>query len=134
MLKKDDLANLKSEVDQLDMKKLAELDADQLKPVPVDLKKLSDVVDKKVIERDVYNTNIEDIEDKIPNITNLATNGALDAKTNEIKGKIPTITNLATTADLTTVENKISNVSDLVKKADSDAEIKDIKNKYFTTF
>ena len=82
MLKKDDLANLKSGVDQLDMKKLAELDADQLKPVPVDLKKLSDVVDKKVIERDVYNTNIEDIEDKIPNITNLATNGALDAKIN----------------------------------------------------
>ena len=45
--KRDDLANLKSKVDKLDIDKLAELDADELKHVPVDLKKLSDVVDKK---------------------------------------------------------------------------------------
>ena len=38
-LKKDDLANLKSEVDKLDIDKLAELDADKLKLVPVNLKK-----------------------------------------------------------------------------------------------
>ena len=38
-LKKDDLANLKSEVDKLDIDKLAELDADKLKLAPVDLKK-----------------------------------------------------------------------------------------------
>ena len=37
--KKDDLANLKSEVDKLYIDKLSELDADKLKPVPVDLKK-----------------------------------------------------------------------------------------------
>ena len=37
--KKDDLANLKSEVDKLDIDKLAELDADKLKLVPVNLKK-----------------------------------------------------------------------------------------------
>ena len=42
--KKYYLANLKSEVDQLDIDKLAELAADKLKPVPVDIKKLSDVV------------------------------------------------------------------------------------------
>ena len=45
--KKDDLANLISEVDELDIDKLAKLEADKLKPVLVDLKKLSDVVDKK---------------------------------------------------------------------------------------
>ena len=33
------LANLKSEVNQLDIDQLAELDADKLKPVAVDLKK-----------------------------------------------------------------------------------------------
>ena len=33
------LANLKSEVDQLDIDKLAQLDADMLKPVAVDLEK-----------------------------------------------------------------------------------------------
>ena len=37
--KKDDLANLKSEVDKLDIDKLAELDADKLELVPVNLKK-----------------------------------------------------------------------------------------------
>ena len=37
--KKDDLANLKSEVDKLDIDKLAELDADKLKLVHVNLKK-----------------------------------------------------------------------------------------------
>ena len=36
--KKDDLANLKSAVDKLDIDKLTELDADKLKPVPAALK------------------------------------------------------------------------------------------------
>ena len=52
---------------------------------------------------------------------------------NEVEDEIPSIINLATTAALTTIENKIPNASDLVKKADYDAEIKDIKSKYFTT-
>ena len=42
--KKDDLANLKSKVDQLYIAKLSELDADKLKPFPVDLSKLSDMM------------------------------------------------------------------------------------------
>ena len=42
---------------------------------------------------------------------------ALNTKINEVKNKIPSITNLATTTTaLTAVENKIPNVSDLVKK------------------
>ena len=56
-------------------------------------------------------------EDKIPDITNLATtNNNLNAKINEVKGEIPSITNLATTAALSTIENKIPNASNLVKK------------------
>ena len=54
MLKKTDLANLKSEADKLDIDKLTELDADKLKPVPVDLKKSSDVVDNDVVKNIVY--------------------------------------------------------------------------------
>ena len=53
-----------------------------------------------------------------PNITNLATTGALNAKLNEVKGKIPSITNLATSTALTAFENEISNVGKLVKKTD----------------
>ena len=136
---KDDLANLKSEVDKLYIDQLSELDPDKLKPVAVDLSKLSDAVKSDVVEKDVCNTKIKNIEDKIPDITNLATNttlnpkinevknkipsitnlatnASLNAKTNEVKGEIPSITNLATTAAFTTVENKILNVSELVKK------------------
>ena len=35
---------------------------------------------------------IRNIKDKIPDITNLATNGSLNAKINEVKGEIPNIT------------------------------------------
>ena len=64
----------------------------------------------------MYSTKTNNIEDKIPDITNLATNTALNIKINAIKNDIPSITCLATTAALTTAENKIPNVGDLVKK------------------
>ena len=69
-------------------------------PVPVDLSKLSDVVKNDVVKKDVYNAKIKDIEDKIPDITNLATNTTLNTKTNEVKNEISSITNLATTTAL----------------------------------
>ena len=75
---------------------------------------------------------IKDIEDKIPIVTNLATNAALKAKINKVKRKIPSISNLATADALIAVENKIPDVSDLVKKADYDKNIRNGK-KYFTT-
>ena len=152
MLKKDDLAKLKSEANNLDIDELAELDADKLKTVPVDLSKLSDVVKNDVVKKDVYNAKIRNIENKIPDITDLTTyatfdakinkikikipsitnlaNASLNARINEVKNEIPSITDLATTTAFTSVENKIPNVGDLVKKADDDAEITDIKNKH----
>ena len=45
------LVNLKSEVDELDVDKLAELDADKFKPVCVNLKRLSDLVDNNVVKK-----------------------------------------------------------------------------------
>ena len=131
--KKYDLYNLKSEIDKLDIGKLSELDADQLKSILTDLSKLSDVVKNDVVKKKGYNGKIKNIEDKIPSITNLATNSDLNTKINEVKNEILNITDLATTTGLTAVENRIPNVSGLVKKAYYDAEIKDIKDKYFTT-
>ena len=78
--------NLKSKVDKLYV--------DTLVPVPVDLSKLSGVVKYDVVKKDVYNATIKSIEDKIPDITKLATNAALNDKINEIKGEIPNITNI----------------------------------------
>ena len=55
---------------------------------------------------------IKSIEDKIPDITNLASNTTLNAEINDIKGQILSITNLATTtvlnAELNEVKNKIA--------------------------
>ena len=92
--KESDLSNLKSHVDKLDIDKLKnvatnlsnlknklhKLGADKLVPVPVDLSKLSDVVKNDVIKKGVYNAKIKDIEDNIPDITNVATNASLNAK------------------------------------------------------
>ena len=72
---------------------------------------------------------MENIEDKIPDITNLATNASLNAKIKQVKGEIPSITNLVTTATLISVENKISNVSNLVKKNDYNTKINEIEKK-----
>ena len=46
---------------------------------------LSDVVKNDVVKKDVHNAKIKYIEDKIPDITNLATNTTLNAKINEAK-------------------------------------------------
>ena len=81
---------MKSKVDKLDI--------DKLVPVPVDLSKLSHVVKNDVIKKDVHNAKIKCINDKISDITNLATNTTLNAKINDVKIKTPNITSLATTA------------------------------------
>ena len=72
------------------------------------------------------------LKGKILDITNLATNTILNAKTNEAKNKISNIFNLAATTALTGVENKIPNVSNLVKKTDYNTKISEIENKVTT--
>ena len=59
---------------------------------------------------------MKEVDDKISNVTSLATTVALNAKINQVKNKISNITNLVTTT-VNAVENKIPNVSDLVKKS-----------------
>ena len=71
--KKVDLANLKSNVDKLDIDKLKnvpsglsslkskvdKLDIGKLETTPVDLSKLSNVVKNDVVKKDVYNAKIK---------------------------------------------------------------------------
>ena len=71
------LANLKSDVDKLDIDKFKhvltnlsnlkskadKLDVDKLIPLPVDLSKLSDVVKNDVAKKDLHKGNIKNIED-----------------------------------------------------------------------
>ena len=86
--------------------KIDKLDVDKLVHVTVDLNKVSDVVKNDVIEKDVYNAKIKNIDDRIPYISNLATNTTLNAKMNEVKGEIPSITNFATATALIAVKTK----------------------------
>ena len=69
--------------------KIDKLDIDKLVPVPVELSKLSYVVKNEVVKKTGYNTKIKNIEDKIPDITNLATKTVLNIKINEVKTEIP---------------------------------------------
>ena len=105
--RKNDLTDLKSEVDRSDIDKLSQLDADKLKSVPADLNKLSDAVKNGVVKETDYNPKIKNSEDKIRSITNLATNAALDAKINEVRGEILSITNLASNSTLNAKINKV---------------------------
>ena len=75
-------------------RKVDKSDVDKLLPVPVDLSKLSDLVKNDVVKKDVYNAMKKNIEDEIPDNTNLATKTTLNAKISEVKGEIANITNL----------------------------------------
>ena len=100
-MKKGDLASLKSYVYKLDIDKLKnipsilnnlkskveKLGVDKLVPVPVDQSKLSDVVKSDVVKTDVYNAKIKNIEDIIPDISNLASNNILNNKIMRSKNK-----------------------------------------------
>ena len=103
---KTTLANLKTEIDRLDIDKLA--------PVPTDLSKLSNVVKNDVVKKADYSKLVT----KVDNIdtSGLVKNTDYDTKITEIEGKIPDISNLATKTALTTVENKIPDISNLAIK------------------
>ena len=51
-------------------------------PVPVDLSKLKDILKNynDIAKKDAHNAKIKNIEDKIPDITNLATNVSFNPK------------------------------------------------------
>ena len=85
--KRNCFTNLKYDVDQLDIDKLKNVstNSSNLKSITVDKK-------NDLVKKDIYNPKIKNIEDKIPDITNLATKTSLNAKINEVKCEIPSIT------------------------------------------
>ena len=97
---KSNLANLKTEVDKLDIDKLA--------PVPVDLSKLSDVVKNDVVKKTVY--------DKL-----VAKVNSIDTSAFVLKIKYDT--------DKTEIEYKIPDTSGLVKKTNYNTKIAEIEGK-----
>ena len=107
---KTNLSSLKTEVDKLDIDKLA--------TAPVDLSKLSNVVKNDVVKKAVYdklvakvnnidtsdyvlktnfNTKFTELDNKIPNSSGLVKKTDYNTKITEIENKIPDISGLATT-------------------------------------
>ena len=99
---KTTLAVLKTEVDKID--------ADKLKTVPVDLAKLSNVVNNDVVKKTDYNTKVTSIESQIAGVTKNALDNladitklkAIDTNSFVLKTKLA--------SDVTTLENKIDTV------------------------
>ena len=60
--------------------------------------------------------------------------GVFNSKINEVENKIPHIKNVASKSELTTVENKISNVSSLVTKTEYAAEMSKISKKMIINY
>ena len=116
---KTNLASLKTEVDKIDIDKLA--------TVPVDMSKLSNVVKSDVVKKAVhynlaaklnnidsafvlktkYDTDKTELEKKILDVSDLLKK----AKLIELENKLPDVSSLATRTALTAVENNIPSVS-----------------------
>ena len=105
------LNNLKIKVDDLDVGKL--------KTVPVDLKKLSDVVSHEVVKNTKFNTlktKANSLEKKIPNATTLihinqcnTDKENLEKKIGDVDKKIPDTRGLVTTTVLNTKISEVEN-------------------------
>ena len=139
---KSNLASLKTKVDKLDIYELA--------PVPVDLSKLSNVVENDVVKKTVYHklvakvnsidtsrlvlkTNYDadktELKHKIPDTSGFVKKKDCNTKIAEIEGKIRSISGLATKTALTVVGSKVPNISNLIKKTDYDGKITEIEKK-----
>ena len=135
---KTNLASPKTEVDKLDIDKLA--------PAPVDLSKLSDEVKNYVAKKAVYDKLVAKVNNIDTNDFVLKTKYQADKaelekkildvtyfiqkrKLTELENKIPGVSNLETTNALTAVENKIPSVSNLVKKTNCNTKISELEKK-----
>ena len=126
---KTNLPSLKTEVDKLDIDKLA--------PIPVDLSKLSDVVKIEVVKKDVYDKLVAKVDDFDPSDFVLKTN--YNADKTELEKKIPDTSGLVKKTNYNTkifeIEGKIPDVSNLpdvsspVKRTDYNTKITEIEKK-----
>ena len=91
------------------------LDTDKLVPIPNDLSKLSNVVENDVVKKTVYDKLVT----KVNNIdaSGLVKKTDYNTKITELENKIPDITNLAKKTASATVENKIPSISNLATKS-----------------
>ena len=96
------LAALKTEVDKIDV--------DKLKTVPVDLAKLSDVVNNDVVKKTDYNTKVTSIESQIAGLTKNTVDNLADITKFKAIDTNSFVLKTVLASDVTTLENKIDTV------------------------
>ena len=102
---KTNLANLKTEVDKLNI--------DKLVPVPTDLSKLSNVVKNDVIKKDVYDKLVAKINNINIDSGKFILKSDYDADKTKLENKIPDVSGFPSKTALATVEIKIPSISNL---------------------
>ena len=100
---KTNLANLKTEADNLDIDKLA--------PVPVDLGKPSDVAKNDVIKITVCDELVAKVDNI--NTSDFVLKTKYQTGKTKLENKIPDVSNLVKKTKLTELENKIPDISNL---------------------
>ena len=99
---KTNLAALKTEVDKIN--------ADKLKTIPVDLAKLSNVVNNDVVKKTNYNTKVTSIESQIASLTKNAVETLADITKLKAVDASNFVSKTKFTADTNTLESKIDDV------------------------
>ena len=99
---KTNLAALKTEVDKID--------ADKSKTVPVDLAKLSNVVNNDVVKKTDYNTKVTSIESQIAGVTKNTLDNLADITKLKAVDTSNFVSKTKFTADTNTLQNKIDDV------------------------
>ena len=99
---KTNLAALKTAVDKID--------ADKLKTVPVDLAKLSNIVNNDVVKKTDYNTKVTSIETQIAGLTKNTIDNVADITKLKTIDTNSFVLKTKLASDVTTLENKIDDV------------------------
>ena len=99
---KTNLAALKTEVDKIDVGKL--------KTVPIDLAKLSKVVNNDVVKKTDYNTKVTSVESQIAGVSKNTLDNLADITKLKAVDTSNFVSKTKFTADTNTLENKIDDV------------------------
>ena len=95
---KTNLVALKTEVDKID--------ADKLKTVPVDLAKLSNVVNNNIVKKTDYNTKVTSMENQIAGVTKNTLDNLGDITKHKAIGTSTFVLKTKLATDVTTLEKK----------------------------
>ena len=118
---KTNLAALKTEVDKLD--------TDKLKTTPVDLAKLSNVVENEVVKKTDYNAKVTSIEAQITGLTKNTTDNLNDITKLKAIDTNSFVTRTKFSADTNALDDKIDSLNDYLKTSTFNSKVTEVESK-----